>query len=155
MVQTCWLPDQKERPSFTKLKQLTWESISNCSRENDSNMNVCPSLLSDNNKQYKRYRKMRKCSYGYQRQKKSGTKDETSSSIATQCYADLDLTRLKEASKKDSLLIKSAVEYFEKEEEIPLKEVPDKLETMDDLTSNGKIKLVGDISVIFSSNQLQ
>ena len=144
MVQTCWLPDPKERPTFTTLKQLTWESVSACNRENDRNMNICQSSLDTNDQMTRRYKRIKKYNSVQQRQKHTGKKDESgNTSIPTQSYADLDLTRLKALSKKDLVFNECTVEgYGKEEEEIPLTEVPDQFNKFDEFGSNGKIKLV-------------
>ena len=157
MVQTCWLPDPKERPTFTTLKQLTWESSLACDRENDKNMNVWQSSLNSNDKMHRRYKRIRKCNAVYQRQKQLGTKDESgSTSIATQSYADLDLSRLKALSKIDLVSKVCMVEGYRNEEEtVPLTEVPDQYSNFDEFRPNGKIRLVFISSVpIHYSNAL-
>ena len=158
MVQTCWLADPKERPTFTALKQITWEIVSSCDRENDGNMTIYSSALSDSRKPYKKYNKMRKCNPLYQREKAQGktkleSKDECSNSPVTQCYADLDLTMLKESSKKESIHNNSILENTGNEKEYKvLPNVPDKFDTLEDIPTNNIIKPVRSLhNIIFDT----
>ena len=148
MVQTCWLPDPKERPTFTTLKQIAWESVFASQRESEGAINIFSSTVSINKRPNRRYKKMRKCSYVDQKHKNLGkdkweTKCESGNSMVTQCYADLDLALLKNVPKNDSVINQSIIQSCEKEkEEMDIRKVPDKSDELEDITMNGHIKLV-------------
>ena len=118
MIQTCWLPDPNERPTFTMLKQITWESLSTCMRTgcNAINLNLTSST---NDEMQTRYKMIRGCNPVYQRQNNSENKDEY-----IQRYADLEVSRVIELPNISPTVEQCMVEYsVESEEEIPLKEL--------------------------------
>lgn len=155
MVQTCWLPDPKERPTFTTLKQIAWESVFACQRESDGAINIFSSTVSKNKGPNRKYTKMRKCSSAYQKHKKLDkdkweTNCESGNSMVTQCYADLDLALLKNVPNNNSVIKQSTIQSYEKEkEEMDARKVPDKSDVLEDITLDGNIKLVRVISNSF------
>ena len=148
MVQTCWLPDPKERPTFTTLKQIAWESVFASQRESEGAINIFSSTVSINKRPNRRYKKMRKCRSVDQKHKSLGTDKwetncESGNSMVTQCYADLDLALLKNVPKNDSVFNQSIIQSCEKEkEEMDIRKAPDKSDILEDITMHGNIKLV-------------
>ena len=117
MVQTCWLPDPNERPTFSTLKEVTWESLSACIRAG-CNPSNCPFTSSTNDDLHTRYKMIRNCNPIYRRQNNSTKTDEY-----IQGYADLEISRGIELPSICPNVDKYKVEYSgESEEEIPLKQ---------------------------------
>ena len=148
MVQTCWLPDPKERPTFTTLKQIAWESVFASQRESDGAINIFSSTVTKNKRPNRRYKKMRKCNSVYQKQKSLGkdkweTNCESGNSMVTQCYADLDLALLKHVPKNDLVINQSLIQSCEKEkEEMDSRKAPDKLDVLENISLNGNVRQV-------------
>ena len=118
MIQTCWLPDPNERPTFTTLKQITWECLSAFVRT-ESNANQFNFTSSINDEMHTRYKMIKSCNPVYQKQNNSENKDEY-----IQGYADLEMPRVIESSNIRPTVDKCMVEYSgESEEESPLKDL--------------------------------
>ena len=123
MVQTCWLPDPNERPSFTLLKQTTLQHIIPSHARQVCTANTSDFTMSTYVEMESRYKMIRDCNPVDQRQKLLRQDGKSCrASIETQGYADLDMTRLKETSNPDPKLSQSLVEYSRgRSEEMSLK----------------------------------
>ena len=117
MIQTCWLPDPNERPTFTTLKQITYESLSTCIRT-ECNASNFTFTSSTNDEMHTRYKMIKNCNPVYQKQNNSGNKDEY-----IEGYADLEMPRVIELPNMRPTVDQCMVEYSgESEEEISLKD---------------------------------
>ena len=92
MVQTCWLPDPNERPTFTMLKQTSWQVLSSFDTH-DSSANPTPFTINKNDEMLTRYKQIKSCNPVVQRQNIKDRRrqyDSNHESVSTQIYADLE-----------------------------------------------------------------
>ena len=92
MVQTCWLPDPNERPTFTMLKQTSWQVLSSFDT-NDSSANPTPFMINKNDEMLTKYKQIKSCNPVVQRQNIKDCPRQYESnheSVSTQIYADLE-----------------------------------------------------------------
>ena len=137
MIQTCWLPDPNERPTFTTLKQITWESLSTCNRDG-CNASQFSFTSSTNDEMHTRYKTIRNCNHVYQRHKNLGNKDEY-----IQRYADLELPMAIEFPNMRPTADQFMAEYSgESEEKISMKELKVRNKRSIHNNSNGSSKRV-------------
>ena len=92
MVQTCWLPDPNERPTFTMLKQTSWQVLSSVDPHETSD-NPTPFSINTNDEMLTRYKQIKSCNPVAQRQNIKDRRRQYASnqdSVSTQIYADLE-----------------------------------------------------------------
>ena len=92
MVQTCWLPDPNERPTFTMLKQTSWQVLSSFDPHETSD-NPTSFSINTNDEMLTRYKQIKSCNPVVQRQNIKDRRRQYASnqdSVSTQIYADLE-----------------------------------------------------------------